>query len=93
MRFVELSNTVALVLELVSVGFALVYLALAIPQSLWCWPAALISTAIWMLVSLNAKLYMDSALQIFYFAMRLSRPSVDLKDCCRPTAPAFSKTS
>lgn len=69
MRVVGLSDTVALVLELVSVGFAIVYLALAIPQSLWCWPAALISTAIWMLVSLNAKLYMDSALQIFYFAM------------------------
>jgi nicotinamide mononucleotide transporter len=64
-----LSVTLAFYLEIVSVAFALVYLALAIPQSLWCWPAALISTAIWMVVSFNAKLYSDSGLQVFYFAM------------------------
>lgn len=64
-----LSATLAFYLEIVSVGFALAYLALAIPQSLWCWPAALISTAVWMVVSFNAKLYMDAGLQVFYFAM------------------------
>lgn len=57
------------VLEWLSVLLALAYLALAIPQSLWCWPAALISTALWMIVVLDARLYMDSALQVFYFAM------------------------
>ena len=65
----ELSEATAFVLERVSVGFAVVYLALAIPQSLWCWPAALVSTAIWMVVAFDAKLYMDSGLQVFYFAM------------------------
>lgn len=64
-----LSPTLASYLEIVSVGFALVYLALAIPQSLWCWPAALISTAVWMVVSFDANLYMDAGLQVFYFAM------------------------
>jgi nicotinamide mononucleotide transporter len=64
-----LSDSLAFYLELVSIGFALAYLALAIPQSLWCWPAALISTAIWMAVSFDAKLYMDAALQVFYFCM------------------------
>jgi nicotinamide mononucleotide transporter len=64
-----LSESLAFYLELVSVGFAVAYLALAIPQSLWCWPAALISTAIWMVVSFDAKLYMDAGLQVFYFAM------------------------
>jgi nicotinamide mononucleotide transporter len=59
----------ALTLELVSVAFAVAYLALAIPQSLWCWPAALVSTAIWAIVAYDARLYMDSVLQLFYFAM------------------------
>jgi len=45
------------------------YLALAIRQSLWCWPAALVSVALWAVVALDAKLYMDAALQVFYFAM------------------------
>ena len=64
-----LTDSLAFYLELVSVGFALAYLALAIPQSLWCWPAALVSTAVWMLVSFDAKLYMDAGLQVFYFSM------------------------
>ena len=58
-------------LETVSVVFALAYLALAIRQSLLCWPAALISTAAWMLVVFDARLYMDAALQVFYFAMAI----------------------
>jgi nicotinamide mononucleotide transporter len=64
-----LPDSLASCLELVSVGFAVVYLALAIPQSLWCWPAALVSTALWMVVSFDAKLYMDAGLQVFYFVM------------------------
>jgi nicotinamide mononucleotide transporter len=59
----------SLPLEQLSVAFAVVYLALAIRQSLWCWPAALISVALWAVVVVGAKLYMDFALQIFYFAM------------------------
>jgi nicotinamide mononucleotide transporter len=55
--------------EEVSVLLAAAYLALAIRQSLWCWPAALISVALWAVVVLDARLYMDFALQIFYFAM------------------------
>jgi nicotinamide mononucleotide transporter len=56
-------------LELFGVFFALAYLALAVRQSLWCWPAALISVILSMVVFYDAKLYMESALQIFYFAM------------------------
>ena len=67
----SLSDNAAFVLELASVGFAVLYLALAIPQSLWCWPAALISTAIWFVVAFDARLYMDAGLQIFYFAMAI----------------------
>ena len=56
-------------LELLSVVFAVAYLALAIRQSPWCWPAALISVAPWAVVAFDARLYMDAALQLFYFAM------------------------
>ena len=56
-------------LEIVAVAFALAYLLLAIRQSLWCWPAALISVALSMVLFYEVQLYMESALQIFYFAM------------------------
>jgi nicotinamide mononucleotide transporter len=56
-------------LELLSVLFALAYLGLAIRQSNWCWPAALVSVLLALVVFFDAKLYMESALQIFYFAM------------------------
>jgi nicotinamide mononucleotide transporter len=49
--------------------FAVVYLVLAIRQNIWCWPAGLISVALWATVDVGAKLYMDFALQVFYFAM------------------------
>lgn len=65
----DLPENLAFTLEVVSVVFAIAYLALAIRQNLWCWPAALISTAVWAIVVFDARLYMDSALQIFYFAM------------------------
>ena len=65
----NLPADLARLLEFASVGFAILYLALAIRQSLWCWPAALVSTLIWMVVAADARLYMDSALQVFYFAM------------------------
>jgi nicotinamide mononucleotide transporter len=63
------TESLAFWLEIVSVAFAIAYLALAIPQSLWCWPAALVSTAIWSVVAFDARLYMDSGLQVFYFGM------------------------
>jgi len=67
----QLSAASGFYLELLSVVFALAYLLLAIRQSVWCWPAALISVALAMLVFFGARLYMESVLQIFYFAMAL----------------------
>lgn len=67
------SETIGLIellrFEQLSVAFAVVYLAFAIRQSLWCWPAALVSVALWAAVAVDAKLYMDALLQLFYFAM------------------------
>jgi nicotinamide mononucleotide transporter len=56
-------------LEVASVAFSLAYLVLAVRQSLWCWPAALIATLLSLVVFAEARLYPDSALQVFYAVM------------------------
>jgi nicotinamide mononucleotide transporter len=53
-------------LEVVAVAAAVAYLLLAIRQNIWCWLGAGISTAIYVY-----KLYMESALNLFYFAMAI----------------------
>ena len=56
-------------LEVVAVVAAIAYLLLAIRQNIWCWLGAAISTAIYVYLFFVAKLYMESALNLFYFAM------------------------
>ena len=58
-------------LELLAVLLAVGYLLLAIRQNIWCWFFAAVSTAIFVYLFLQAKLYMESILNIFYFAMAL----------------------
>ena len=58
-------------LELLAVLLAVGYLLLAIRQNIWCWFFAAFSTAIFVYLFLQAKLYMESLLNIFYFAMAL----------------------
>jgi len=58
-------------LELVAVLMALMYLVLAIRQNIWCWFGAGISTAIYVYLFIDAKLYMQSVLNAFYFAMAI----------------------
>jgi nicotinamide mononucleotide transporter len=58
-------------LEVASVAFALAYLVLAIRQNILCWPAALLGTLLSLAVFVEAKLYPESALQLFYAAMAL----------------------
>ena len=57
--------------EITAVLLALAYLALAIRQSPWCWPAAIASTTIYIFLMYNAGLYMESALQLFYIAIAI----------------------
>jgi nicotinamide mononucleotide transporter len=59
------------VLEGVAVVMAVFYLLLAIRQNIWCWLCAGISTAIYVYLFLNARLYMESLLNAFYFAMAI----------------------
>jgi len=58
-------------LEVVAVIMALMYLVLAIRQNIWCWLGAGISTAIYVYLFIDAKLYMQSVLNAFYFAMAI----------------------
>ena len=58
-------------LEVVAVAAAIAYLVLAIRQNIWCWLGAGISTAIYVYLFFAAKLYMESALNLFYFAMAI----------------------
>jgi len=55
--------------ESLAVVLAVTYLVLAIRQNIWCWLAAAFSTLIYLFIMYEAKLYMESALQIFYLAM------------------------
>jgi len=55
--------------EIAAVALAIAYLVLAIRQQIGCWPAAIASTAIYIGLMYEARLYMESALQIFYIAV------------------------
>tara|TARA_R110002124_G_scaffold192192_1_gene359407 strand:- start:793 stop:1401 length:609 start_codon:yes stop_codon:yes gene_type:complete len=55
--------------EIVAVILAVAYLLLAIRQNIWCWLCAGLSTAIYVYLFVDARLYMESALNVFYFAM------------------------
>lgn len=57
--------------EIVAVVFAVLYLLLAIRENIGCWFCAGVSTAIYVGVYFDAKLYMESALNVFYFAMAI----------------------
>ena len=58
-------------LESVAVVAAVLYLLLAIRENIWCWLFAGISTAIYIYLFFDARLYMESALNGFYFAMAI----------------------
>ncbi|MGB5345850.1 MAG: nicotinamide riboside transporter PnuC [Woeseia sp.] len=57
------------VIEVVAVVLAIAYLLLAIRQSIWCWPCAAVSTACYIYLFFDARLYMESVLNLFYLGM------------------------
>lgn len=58
-------------LELVAMLLALAYIILAAQGSLWCWPAAFISTALYTVIFYDVLLLMDSALNAYYLIMAI----------------------
>jgi len=69
----NLGNTIAVMspLEVAAVGLGIAYLLLAMRESLWCWPAALISTSAFLIVFWRVNLLMETALQVYYIAMAI----------------------
>lgn len=57
--------------EIVAVVAAILYLVLAIRQHIACWAFALLSTGIYVALFVEARLYMESVLNVFYFAMAI----------------------
>lgn len=55
--------------ELVAVGLAIAYLLFAIRASVWCWPLAFVSSALYIHVFAGAHLYMDAVLNLFFAVM------------------------
>ncbi|KKO46247.1 nicotinamide mononucleotide transporter [Arsukibacterium ikkense] len=58
-------------LELLATLLALAYVVLALRQSLWCWPAALLSTMLFTHIMWQSALLSDALLQLYYAAMAL----------------------
>ncbi len=58
-------------LESVAVVLAIAYLVLAIRESIWCWPCALASTAIYVYLFYDVALLSESALNVFYLVMAI----------------------
>ena len=56
-------------IEAASVLFSILYLVLAIRESLWCWPAAFVSSALTLVVVFGARRYSEVALNVYYAAM------------------------
>jgi nicotinamide mononucleotide transporter len=56
-------------LEAAGVLFSVLYLVLAIRESLWCWPAAFLSSVLTIVVMFGARLYSEAGLNVFYAAM------------------------
>ncbi len=56
-------------IEIIAAVLAVVYLLLAIRQSISCWAAAFVSSCLYVWVLFGARLYMESVLNAFYAAM------------------------
>ena len=57
--------------EALAVVLAVLYLILAIRQNIWCWACAAASTVIFATLFFGVALYMEAALNVFYFGMAL----------------------
>lgn len=57
--------------EVAAVILGVAYLLLAMRESLWCWYAAFISTAIFLVLFWDVGLLMESGLQIYYLLMAI----------------------
>ena len=57
--------------EYLAVLLGLAYIVLAMKQSLWCWPAAFVSTSVYTILFWQGFLYMESFLNFYYLLMAI----------------------
>jgi len=55
--------------EAAAVLLGIAYLLLAMRENIWCWAAAAISTAIYLVIFWDVGLLMEAALQVYYLVM------------------------
>lgn len=55
--------------EILAVGFGILYVVLAAVESIWCWLAALISVTLYVYICYAANLKAETGLQVFYWIM------------------------
>ena len=56
-------------MEILAVLLAILYLLLAVKQNIFCWPAGILSSFLYLFIMYSAGLYMEAYLQIFYIFM------------------------
>lgn len=56
-------------IENVAVITGLAYIFLSVRQNIWCWLFGIISSALYLIVFFNSKIYADMALQFYYVIM------------------------
>jgi nicotinamide mononucleotide transporter len=58
-------------LEFTAVVLSIAYVVLATKASVWCWPPAFISSAIYIYIFIDAQLYFESFLNAYYVIMAI----------------------
>lgn len=53
-------------LEGFGVAFGIIYIFFAAKESIWCWPASLISVSIYIIICYQVQLYAELGLQFYY---------------------------
>jgi nicotinamide mononucleotide transporter len=57
------------IIESAAVFFSILYVILAVKESIWCWGAATISVILYIYICYSAQLYPETGLQVFYLFM------------------------
>lgn len=58
-------------IEALAVLLGLAYVILAAAENIWCWPAALLSVSLYIYICLEAQLFAETGLQVFYWIMAI----------------------
>lgn len=53
----------------IATATAVVYVVLALRENIWCWSFGIVSSALWVSVYFNERLWYESALSIFYVVL------------------------